>query len=373
MVFDLIQTEKKSSARRGRIKTPHGFIETPAFMPVGTAGSVKTLTPDELAELGAQVILGNAYHLYLRPGHRLIESLGGLHRFISWEGALLTDSGGFQVMSLGKLCKVTDEGVTFQSHLDGSTHLFSPDLCMEIQEALGADIIMAFDECLPYPATYDQAAFSLERTNRWAEQCRSLHRGPGQALYGIVQGGFFPRLREQAARDLVGMGFEGYAIGGLSVGESRGMMWEVVQAVVPLLPEDCPRYLMGVGRPEDLVEGVRSGIDLFDCVMPTRHARTGWLFTRQGHLIVKQAQYERDARPVDETCDCYTCQRYSRAYLRHLFMAHEILGLRLNTLHNLHYYLNLMKDLREAISKGTLDEFTEDFYQARKEAEEWTE
>ena len=371
MKFQVFEKDLNTLARRGQIETSHGIIDTPAFMPVGTAGSVKTITPDELVSLGAQIILGNAYHLYLRPGHQLIESFGGLHRFMSWDGALLTDSGGFQVMSMGKLCKITEDGVLFQSHLDGSTHFFSPDLSIEIQEALGADLIMAFDECLPFPSSYDQAASSLERTTRWAERCKSVHRREDQGLFGIVQGGFFPSLREQSARSLLGIGFDGYAIGGLSVGESQGMMREMVDCVVPLLPDNSPRYLMGVGKPEDLVEAVRSGIDVFDCVMPTRHARTGWLFTSHGHVVIKQARYEKDPRPIDETCECYTCQRFSRAYLRHLFMAHEILGLRLNTLHNLYFYLQLMQKMREAISFGNLEEFTQQFYFLRKEAEQW--
>ncbi|HEX9758874.1 MAG TPA: tRNA guanosine(34) transglycosylase Tgt [Nitrospiria bacterium] len=371
MKFQVLEKDPKSLARRGKLETSHGIIDTPAFMPVGTAGSVKTLTPDELASLGAQIILGNAYHLYLRPGHNLIRSMGGLHGFISWDGAILTDSGGFQVMSMGKLSKVTEEGVIFQSHLDGSTHFLSPDLSIEIQEALGADLIMAFDECLPYPSSYDHAAFSLERTTRWAQRCKTVHHRVDQSLFGIVQGGFFPKLREQSAGEILDIGFDGYAIGGLSVGESQEMMREMVNCVVPFLPNDSPRYLMGVGKPEDLLEGVRSGIDLFDCVMPTRHARTGWLFTRHGHIVIKQAKYEKDPRPIDEACDCYTCGRFSRAYLRHLFMAHEILGLRLNTLHNLNFYLQLMKKIREAISEGVFDDFTQQFYFLRKEADQW--
>lgn len=357
--------EKKAistSARIGRIKTPHGDITTPAFIPVGTGGSVKTLTPKELLDLGVRLIIGNAYHLYLRPGHKLVEELGGLHRFISWNRPILTDSGGFQIFSMGELTKVDDEGVTFQSHLDGSHHLFSPEISMEIQEALGADIIMIFDECLKYPSAYDYTRISVERTARWARRCKEAHKRSDQALFGIVQGGFFKDLRERSARELVEMDFDGYAIGGLSVGETREMMLEQVDTVIGILPWEAPRYLMGIGTPQDIVEGVIRGIDLFDCVMPTRHARTGYLFTSAGRLIIKNARYAKDEGPIDPGCSCYTCQNFSRAYLRHLFISKEILAPRLNTIHNIYYYMRLMEDLQKAIVKEDILGFREDFY-----------
>lgn len=364
--FTIENRDNSTSARIGRIETPHGDVSTPAFIPVGTAGSVKTLTPKELLDLEVKLIIGNAYHLYLRPGHKLIEELGGLHRFISWERPILTDSGGFQIFSMGDLSRVNDEGVTFQSHLDGSYHFFSPEISIEIQEALGADAIMAFDECLKYPSSYDYTMISVERTTRWARRCKDVHKRIDQALFGIVQGGFFKDLRERSARDLVEIGFDGYAIGGLSVGETSEMMVEQLDLVSGLLPYDAPRYLMGVGTPEDIVEGVIRGIDLFDCVMPTRHARTGYLFTSSGRLIIKNAQYVKDEGPIDPGCGCYTCQNFSRAYLRHLFISKEILAPRLNTIHNIYYYMKLMDDLHKAIEEGSVLRFREDFYLSRK-------
>jgi queuine tRNA-ribosyltransferase len=365
--FTVFHQEAKTRARAGRLSTAHGFVQTPVFIPVGTVGTVKTLSPKDLKELGVEIILGNAYHLYLRPGHQVIADLGGLHRFVSWDRPILTDSGGYQVFSLAGLCKVNDEGVTFQSHLDGSFHTLSPETAIGIQEALGADVIMAFDECLPYPSSYDATRQSLRRTLDWALRCKEARRRPDQALYGIIQGGFYPDLREESAKAMVEIGFDGYAIGGLSVGETKEMMLEVVEKVVPLLPREKPVYLMGVGLPEDLVECVIRGVDLFDCVMPTRHARSGWLFTSFGRVIIKNAQYTKDESPLDPACTCYTCQNFSRAYLRHLFMAQETLALRLNTIHNLHYYLRLMERIREAIKEDRLFQFRKEFYETRNQ------
>ncbi len=355
-----------SAARTGRISTSHGLVDTPAFLPVGTGGTVKAMTPAELEDLGAGMILANAYHLYLRPGSRLIADLGGLHRFMSWNRPILTDSGGFQVLSLAKLRKVSEEGVLFQSHLDGSDHFISPERSIRIQEELGADIIMAFDECISYPVGFAEARAALERTLRWARRCREARARDDLALFGIVQGGCYPELRERGVRELVGIGFDGYAVGGLSVGETREMRGEVLDAVLPLLPGDRPRYLMGIGTPEDLVEGVIRGADLFDCVMPTRHARTGWLFTSTGRVVIKNTQYASDEDPLDAHCGCYTCRNFSRAYLRHLFVSGEILSARLNTIHNLSYYLGLMRGLRRAIEEGKLEAFRESFYAQRE-------
>lgn len=364
--FSIEKKDNATPARIGRIETSHGDIQTPAFIPVGTVGSVKTLTPKELLDLGVRLIIGNAYHLYLRPGHKLVEELGGLHQFISWDRPILTDSGGFQIFSMGDLTRVDDDGVRFQSHLDGSYHVFSPEVSIEIQEALGADIIMTFDECLKYPSTHDYTGISVERTTRWAERCRKAHKRKDQALFGIIQGGFFKDLRERSARDIVEIGFDGYAIGGLSVGETRDMMLEQTDLVTAFIPYDKPRYLMGVGTPEDIVEGVIRGIDLFDCVMPTRHARTGYLFTSTGRLIIKNARYAKDERPIDPECGCYTCRNFSRAYLRHLFISKEILAPRLNTIHNIYYYMGLMDSLHRAIEGGGMSKFREDFYLSRR-------
>jgi len=361
--FKVTHTCSTSGARCGEMVTAHGRFETPVFMPVGTQGSVKALSPQDLEQAGIGILLANTYHLYLRPGHRLIERLGGLHRFMSWKGAILTDSGGYQVYSLSKLRKISEEGVTFQSHVDGSTHFIGPREAMEIQRALGSDVIMAFDECAPYPADEAYVRNSVRLTSQWAAICRECPRGDSQALFGIVQGGMVPELREQSARDIVSMGFDGYALGGLSVGEDRPTRRRVIQETVPFLPSDKPRYLMGVGKPEDILDGVRAGIDMFDCVLPTRNARNGALFTRQGTLSIKNACYAEDDRPLDEGCTCYTCTHFSRAYLRHLFMAKELLAYRLNTLHNLHYYMGLMTDVRKAIQEGRFAGFCEDFFE----------
>lgn len=330
-------------------------------MPVGTQGSVKALSPEDLEQAGVGILLANTYHLYLRPGHRLIERLGGLHRFMGWKGAILTDSGGYQVYSLSKLRKISDEGVTFQSHLDGSTHFIGPREAMEIQRALGSDVIMAFDECAPYPADFAYVRNSVRLTSQWAKVCLDCTRADSQALFGIVQGGMFPDLREQSAREIVAMGFDGYALGGLSVGEDRATRQKLVQETVPFLPADKPRYLMGVGKPQDILDGVAAGVDMFDCVLPTRNARNGALFTRHGPLAIKNACYAEDNRPVDESCSCYTCTHFSRAYLRHLFMARELLAYRLNTIHNLNYFTGFMADVRQATEEDRFTEFCRAF------------
>ena len=357
MTFELLKIDAATGARRGRLRTPHGTVETPAFMPCGTGGAVKALTPHELETEGVQMALCNTYHLYLRPGHRLIEKLGGLHRFMAWSGSILTDSGGFQVYSLAPLRQISEEGVSFRSHLDGSLHFLSPELAIEVQQSLGADIIMPLDECAPYPATTDYLQRSLGLTLKWAERSRVAHPNGQPALFGILQGGTDKALRDRAATALQKIGFDGYALGGLAVGEPKALMYETVAHTTPLLPVDRPRYLMGVGTPEDLVESVMRGVDMFDCVMPTRHGRTGSLFTSQGRINIKGATHASDERPLDPACDCYTCRHFSRAYLRHLFMAGEILGLRLNTLHNLHFYLTLMQQIRQAIEDGSLTAF----------------
>jgi queuine tRNA-ribosyltransferase len=371
-------TDSQSHARAGIVSTPHGSFDTPVFMPVGTQGSVKALTQSVLEEAGAGIILGNTYHLYLRPGHRTINQLGGLHSFIAWERAILTDSGGYQVFSLGDLRKLTEEGVEFQSHLDGSSHFLTPEKSMEIQAALGSDIVMVFDECTPYPASRDEALRSLELTQRWARRSKAhlakLHSDPaqaasagiqvvdsGQALFGINQGGMFLDLRERSLEGLIETGFDGYAIGGLSVGEEKSAMFEVVSHIAPMLPDDRPRYLMGVGTPEDIVEAVALGIDMFDCVMPTRNARNGQLFTSRGRLNITNARYKDDARPIDEGCECAVCARYSRAYLLHLSTSGEILGAVLRSHHNIAFYLDTMRRMRQAIQLGTFNEFHKSF------------
>ncbi len=367
--FSLIKKGADTAARLGKITTPHGEVSTPVFMPVGTQATVKTLSPDDLKSVGAELILSNTYHLFLRPGHELIREFGGLHRFMNWDRPLLTDSGGFQVFSLAELRKITDEGVTFQSHLDGGAkHFITPESAVEIQEALGADIIMVFDECIPYPATRDYAKESLDRTLRWAKRCRDAKKDTGQALFGIVQGGMYPDLRKTSADALVDIGFDGYAVGGLSVGETKPVMYEMVEACVPQLPEDQPRYLMGVGTPEDLVEAVDRGIDMFDCVMPTRNARNGTFFTSFGKLVIRNSRHERDKGPIDPACGCSTCRNFSRAYLRHLFNAGEVLALRLGTIHNLHFYLNLMRGIRESLEQGRFREFKREFLAKREDA-----
>ncbi len=364
--FSLIKAGSGTEGRLGKITTSHGEINTPVFMPVGTQATVKTLSPADLKDLGAEIVLSNTYHLFLRPGHELIRDFGGLHPFMGWDRPILTDSGGFQVFSLAELRKVTDEGVTFQSHLDGGAkHFITPEHAVAIQEALGADIIMAFDECIPYPATRDYAEESLERTLRWARRCREAKQETGQALFGIVQGGMYPDLRRRSAGALVDIGFDGYAIGGLSVGETKPLMEEMIEATAPHLPEDRPRYLMGVGTPEDLVEGVERGIDMFDCVMPTRNARNGTFFTSFGKLVIKNSRHERDREPIDPACGCYTCRNFSRAYLRHLFNAGEVLALRLGTIHNLFFYLALMRSIRQGLEQGRFKEFKKKFLEKR--------
>ncbi|NWG01810.1 MAG: tRNA guanosine(34) transglycosylase Tgt [Syntrophaceae bacterium] len=355
--FEIIQTDNFSQGRVGRVETDHGSFATPAFLPVGTQGSVKSLTPEELMEIGVEAILGNTYHLYLRPGHEVIRKLGGLHHFIHWDRPILTDSGGFQIFSLGSLRKITEEGAAFQSHLDGSSHFLTPEKVMEIQIALGSDIAMVLDECVPYPSSYEYVNISMERTSRWAKRCLETKRENGPALFAIVQGGIYRDLRKKSAQTLVEMGFQGYAIGGLSVGEPKSSMQDVLEWTIPFLPISTPRYLMGIGTPEDILYAVMNGVDLFDCVLPTRNARNGTLFTSFGKISIKQAQYAEDGRPLDETCICYTCRNYSRAYLRHLYLSKEILSSRLNTIHNLYYYINLLIKIREAIKAGRFLEF----------------
>jgi queuine tRNA-ribosyltransferase len=357
--FEIIKKDSSSKARLGRIETDHGSFTTPAFLPVGTQGSVKSLTPEELTEIGVEAILGNTYHLYLRPGHETIGRLGGLHAFTHWERPILTDSGGFQIFSLGSLRKVSEEGVTFQSHLDGSSHFLTPEKVMEIQRVLGTDIAMVLDECVPYPSPYEYVRASAEQTGRWARRCLEVRQEKDPAFFAIVQGGVYRDLRERSAQTLVEMGFQGYAIGGLSVGEPKSMMLDVLEWTTPLLPEKVPRYLMGVGTPEDMIHAVILGVDFFDCVLPTRNARNGTLFTSTGKISIKQAQYAEDPRPADETCDCYTCRHYSRAYLRHLYLSKEILSSRLNTIHNLYYYIELFRMMKEAIQEGRLLNFYE--------------
>lgn len=370
MQYQLRQHDRHSKARLGQLRTARAVIDTPTFMPVGSLGPVKGLEPEELQNLGFRLMLNNAYHLYLRPGHKIVAELGGLHAFTGWPGAILTDSGGFQIFSLAKLCRVTDDGVTFQSHIDGSTHFITPETAMEIEEALGADIIMAFDQCVALPASRDAIREGVRRTKLWAERCQASRRRTDQALFGIVQGGLEQDLRVASARELVALGFEGYAVGGLSVGESKTEMYAMLDVTVPELPDDKPRYLMGVGLPEDLIEGVARGIDLFDCVVPSRHGRTGSLFTGAGRVVIKQAQYTRDERPIDPDCGCPVCKRYSRAYLHHLFNVKEMLGARLNTIHNLWFFADLMQQVRSSIERGAFPAFREEFYRARSESEE---
>lgn len=356
-MFEVLHSCSYSRARAGRIETPHGIVDTPVFMPVGTLGSVKAVGPDDLEKIGAGMILANTYHLYLRPGYEIIRDMGGLHRFMGWPRPILTDSGGFQIYSLAKLRKITEDGVVFRSHIDGSEHLISPEMAMEIQEALGADIVMAFDECPPYPSEYEYVKASTSLTTKWARRCMERGTGAGQRLFGIVQGGMFEDLRVAGAEALVELGFDGYALGGLSVGEDKKTRERVLEETIPVLPEDRPVYLMGVGTPEDLIGAVRLGVDMFDCVMPTRNARNGTLFTAQGRISIRNAQYMRDERPLEEGCGCYTCSLFSRAYLRHLFLSKEILAYRLNTIHNLYYYANLMQGIRYAIQNDVLEEF----------------
>lgn len=355
-----------SGARVGLLSTSHGDIETPAFMPVGSQGTVKGLHPDEVRDSGFQMILSNAYHLFLRPGHELIESHGGLHEFMQWPGAILTDSGGYQMVSLANLCEITEEGVGFRSHINGDWHLLSPEKSMAIQVALGSDIMMVLDHCPTFPCTQSQAQEAVKRTTRWAKRCAEVPKKPHQWLFGIVQGGVFSALRQESTRELVALDMDGYALGGLSLGEEKPAMFEMIETVIGLLPPDRPRYLMGVGLPEDIVEGVARGLDLFDCVIPTRHARTGWLFTSTGRVLIKQACYTEDPNPVDADCECPVCKQFSRAYLRHLFISREMLGVRLNTVHNLWYYGRLMRELRQAVRQNRFEEYRKDFYGRRE-------
>lgn len=361
--FKILKKSRDSNARIGELTTPHGVVETPVFMPVGTRATVRAMTPEEVRSLGGQIILGNTYHLYLRPGHELIERAGGLHKFMNWPHPILTDSGGFQVFSLGDLRKISEEGVEFRSHIDGSKHFISPEKSIEIQNSLGSDIMMAFDECTPYPASHDYAKKSLERTTRWARRCKDFHKGwEKQALFGIIQGGMFKDLREQSAQEIIDIGFPGYAIGGLSVGEPKELMSEVLEFTAPLLPEDKPRYLMGVGTPDYLFEAVVNGVDMADCVLPTRIARNGTVMTSKGQLTIRNARYKEDLSKLDPECSCYTCSNYSRAYIRHLFNVNEILGARLTTIHNLFFLIELMEKIKEAIREDRLLEYKEEFY-----------
>ena len=364
MKFTLHTTE--GHARRGQLTFERGTIETPMFMPVGTYGTVKSLTPEELKGMGAQIILGNTFHLMLRPTTEVIKAHGDLHDFMHWDKPILTDSGGFQVFSLGALRKITEEGVTFKSPINGSKIFMGPEESMKVQRDLGSDIVMIFDECTPYPATYTEAADSMRLSLRWAARSKHAHADNPAALFGIVQGGMYDALRQESLDGLVDIGFDGYAIGGLSVGEPKAEMMATLDGLHMKLPSDKPRYLMGVGTPDDLVEAVRRGIDLFDCVMPTRNARNGHLFTSTGVIRIRNQQYQLDTRPLDESCGCYTCQNYSRAYLKHLDKCHEMLGGRLNTIHNLYYYLHLMQSLRDAISSQTLEDFVKNFYQRQE-------
>ncbi len=370
--FTLIKKDSKTAARRGRVKVNHGVIETPIFMPVGTYGSVKAMSPAELKEIDAHIILGNTFHLWLRPGLSVLNKFGGLHQFMGWDKPILTDSGGFQVFSLGAMRKITEEGVKFSSPISGERLFLSPEISMQIQRSLNSDIVMQFDECTPYeidgrPATQAEAGQSMRMSLRWAQRSINEFRGGENpnALFGIVQGGMYENLRDESLAALSEMGFDGLAIGGLSVGEPKEDMMRILSHVGPKLPENKPHYLMGVGTPEDLIAGVSNGIDMFDCVMPTRNARNGWIFTRFGDVKIKNARYKEDVEPLDATCTCYTCKNFSRAYLHHLHRAGEILGARLNTIHNLHYYLNLMKEVRQALDDDKFSEYVQQFHAER--------
>ena len=360
--FELIKECARTGARLGRIHTLHGVIDTPVFMPVGTQATVKAVMPRDLKEIGASIILSNTYHLYLRPGFDIVKEAGGLHRFMGWNSPILTDSGGFQVFSLGSLRKITDDGVVFKSHIDGSEHFISPEKAVEIQNALGADIIMSFDECVQYPCDYAQAQSAVDRTTQWAKRCKNAHKRDDQALFGIVQGSVFKELRLKSVADLVEMDFPGYSIGGLSVGEPKDKMYEVLDYTVSLLPRDKPRYLMGVGSADALIEGVMRGVDMFDCVLPTREARHGTVMTTKGKLVLRNATYSRDYNPIDPECDCYACSNFSRAYIRHLIKADEILASVLTSIHNLKFLIDLMKKIRKAILEDRFPDFKQNFY-----------
>ena len=364
ITFDLLHND--GVARAGLLHTTHGDVKTPVFMPVGTCASVKTMSPHELNEVGAQIILSNTYHLYLRPGHELVKEAGGLHGFMNWDLPILTDSGGFQVFSLSDLRKITDEGATFASHIDGSRHLFTPEKVMEIEMALGADIAMCFDECSAYPSDFRTVKKAEQRTYEWAERCKAAHDHPRQGLFGIIQGGLFSELREVSAKHITSLDFPGYGIGGLSVGEPKDLMYEQLENMNRLLPEHNPRYLMGVGSPDCLVEGTARGVDMFDCVLPTRIARNGTVFTPDGKMVIRNAEYARDFRPIQEGCGCYACRNFSRAYIRHLLKAGEVLGIRLTTIHNLWYLCHLMQDMREAILNNCFEEFRKEFWSRYK-------
>ena len=363
VTYELIHKDKNSGARHGVVHTPHGDIETPVFMPVGTQATVKSMTPEEVKEIGAQIILSNTYHLYLRPGEKIVKEAGGLHNFMKWDKPILTDCGGFQVFSLADLRTISEEGVDFRSYLDGSKHFFSPERVMQIEEDLGADIIMAFDECCPYPSTYEYTKNSMERTTRWAKRCKDAHKNTDkQALFGIIQGGFYEELRKKSTEDLIELNFPGYAIGGISVGEPKEEFLKILNYTAPLMPENKPRYLMGVGSPDYLIEAALAGIDMCDCVLPTRIARNGTAMTWNGKVIVRNATYERDFSPLDSECDCYTCKNYTKAYIRHLIKCKEILGVRLLSIHNLYFLTKLMERVRIEIEQDNLMQFKNDFY-----------
>jgi len=364
ITYELLKTCKQTGARLGKVHTPHASCDTPMYMTDGTLAKIKTMSPEELIEIDAQIILSNTYHLWLRPGEDIVKEAGGLHTFMNWERPILTDSGGFQVFSLSEMREITEEGVHFRHHLSGEKLFFSPEKAIQIQNDLGSDIMMVLDECPPYPASYDYMKDSVNRTSRWAERCLEAHqRSDDQALFGIIQGGEYLDLRKQSAKDLISLGFPGYAIGGLSVGESKEVMNEVLEATTPLMPRHKPRYLMGVGSPRSLIEGALRGVDMFDCVLPTRIARNGTCMTSNGRLVVRNAKYARDFSPLDENCTCYTCKNYTRAYIRHLINTNEIFGFRLTTYHNLYFLLELMKQVRKAISEDRLGDFKEAFFE----------
>ena len=362
VTYELLHVDKNSGARRGVVHTPHGDIQTPVFMPVGTQATVKSMTPEELKEIGAQIILSNTYHLYLRPGQDIVKEAGGLHKFMNWDRPILTDCGGFQVFSLAALRTITEDGVEFRSHLDGSKHFFSPESVIKTEEDLGADIIMSFDECVEYPASYEYTKQSMERTTRWAKRCKAAQKRDDQAIFGIIQGGFYEDLRKRSAEDLIALDFPGYAIGGISVGEPKEEFLKMLYFTAPLMPENKPRYLMGVGTPDYLIESALAGIDMCDCVLPTRIARNGTAMTWNGKVVVRNATYERDWGPLDPECDCYTCKNYTRAYIRHLIKTNEILGVRLLSIHNINFLTKLMEKVRIEIEHDNLLEFKKEFY-----------
>lgn len=365
--YELVAEDRKTGARAGLLHTPHGVFKTPMFMPVGTQATVKTVTPEELEEMGAQIILSNTYHLFLRPGTELIHEAGELHRFMNWNKGILTDSGGFQVFSLGAMRKITEEGVYFRSFLDGSKQFLSPEISIRAQEDLGSDIAMAFDECIPYPADYEYARKSTERTTRWAKRCIKAHQRTDRGIFGIIQGGMYKDLRKQSAMEISSLPFDGMAVGGLSVGEPHDLMYDILEETIQWMPKGKARYLMGVGTPDCLVEGVARGVDMFDCVFPTRVARNGMAMVHTGRMNMKNKQYERDFRPIEESCGCYTCRNYTRAYIRHLYKSEELLVFRLVTIHNLYFLLQFMRDMREAIVQGNFSEFREHFMEHYKQ------